>query len=87
MVLSDSTLWLRVIIFSAMPALDYLDYRILSRHLAHSLLECRLWILQVDKPSGGGRGASRALVLDFFHHWLPHRGREKKNTIPSLGDL
>ena len=34
--------------------------------------------LKVGKPRGGGRGASRALVIDFFHHWLPHRGREKK---------
>ena len=61
-----------------MPALDYLDDKVWSRHLAHSLPACRLWILQVGKPSGGGRGASRAFVLDFFYHWLPHRGREKK---------
>ena len=65
-------------IFSAMPALDYLDDRIWSRHLARSLLTCRLWVLQVGKPSGGGRGASRALVIDFCLRWLPHRGREKK---------
>ena len=86
--LSDRTLWLRVTIFLAIPALDYLDDGIWSRQLAHSLPACGLWVLQVGNPSGGGREASRALVIDFCHHWLPHRRREKKkDTIENLDGL
>ena len=85
--LSDSTLWLKGNKFSPLPALDYPDDTSWRRLLAHSLPTRRLWVFQVGKPKGGGRGASRALVIDFFHHWLPHRGREKKDTIASLDDL
>ena len=64
----------------ALPALDYLLDRIWGLHLAHSLPARGLWVLQVGKPRGGGCGAFRAMVIDFFTIGCHRFGCEKKKN-------